>query len=101
MNIKQKLQFYIKKLDEIEQIVKENKVDDNINEITTFMADFVAYVQTSALKDTEPVNQLITEYKTNYHKEMSYVISIIKGLLNNLEKYHSSGSGRFAPTISR
>ncbi len=101
MSPKQKLQFYAKKLDKIEQIVKENRVNDNINEITTFMADFVAYVQTSPLKDTEPVNQLITEYKTDYYKEMPYVISLIRGLFNNLEKYHSTGSGRVKPKSFR
>ena len=101
MNTKQKLQFYTKKLDEIEKIVKDIMVDDNTNEITIFMADFVAYVQTSPLKDTESVNQLITKYKTNYYKEMPYVISIIKGLLNNLEKYHSRGSGRVGPISFR
>lgn len=101
MSTEQKLKFYNQKLQEIETIVKEDKIKDNANEITVFMADFVAYIQTSPIKDTEPVNQLITEYKTNYQKEMPHIISIIKGLLNNLEKYHSGRSGRISPMSFR
>ena len=86
---KQKIQYHIQKLGEIEIIVEENTISGDIYKITIFMADFVPFIQSSPIKDTELATQLISEYKSDFYKRMPRIVSIARGLLDNLEKYYS------------
>lgn len=90
MHIKEELRIYKQKLSEIEKIITDNQIDQNIDKISTFMADFTAFIETSQLKDTTAVEKLKNSYRGNYFKEMPYVISISKGLIDNLERFYQN-----------
>jgi len=88
MYVKEEIKHQKQKLLEIEKIVNDNQIDQNIDRISTFLADFTAFIETSHVKDTTAVEKLKNSYKGNYFKEMPHIVSISKGLLDNLERFY-------------
>jgi hypothetical protein len=90
MYITERIKSYKQKLLEIEKIVNDKQVDQNTDKITTFMADFTAFIETTNIKETVAVEKLKISYRSNYFKEMPYIVSISKGLIDNLENFYQN-----------
>ena len=80
---------YETELTEIENYVKENKINENKSKIDAFMADFFQFVGVYSYKfqKSPPYKKLIRLYEDDmFHIRMNEIISICRGLLENLKK---------------
>jgi len=85
----ERIRKYEAELMEIEDYVKENKINENKGKIDAFMADFLQFIAIYSYKfqESPPYKKLIKLYENElFHIHKTEIISICRGLLENLKK---------------
>lgn len=75
---------YSQQIEKIEKIVEENRVEENIELITLFLSDFLAYMPKTTARDTAPVKKLEKIYQGDYIAGIKIVMPIVRGIYNSL-----------------